>query len=112
MKNTIKRLRKQKWAAQKGRCYYCGQPMWETDADAFQREHGVTPGLAKKFQSTAEHLKARSEGGSDAAANIVAACLYCNRTRHSAHNPLDPLSYRRRVQTRLENGRWLRLRGM
>ncbi|SNS18430.1 HNH endonuclease [Antarctobacter heliothermus] len=112
MTKKIKKLRKQKWAAQKGRCYYCGQLMWEHDADAFQREHGVTRGLTQKFQCTAEHLTARSEGGGDVDDNIVAACLFCNRTRHAAKKPLDPRRYRRRVQARLEKGGWLRLNGL
>ncbi|MGP6087624.1 HNH endonuclease [Antarctobacter jejuensis] len=109
MKNKIKKLRRQKWAAQKGRCYYCGQPMWEDCADRFRRKHGVSHRFARLFQSTAEHLTARSAGGADTAGNIVAACLYCNQTRHAAKRPLDPENYRKRVMSRLERGAWTRL---
>lgn len=42
-------------------CFYCARPM---------------------TKPTAEHLKARHEGGPDTAKNIVAACSYCNHRRH------------------------------
>ena len=64
---------------QGGKCFYCGLRMW------LNSQKG--PSL---LRCTAEHLKARSEGGSDGPSNIVAACWHCNHTRHKCKHPLDP----------------------
>lgn len=56
--------------------------MWESDPESFARHHGISSATAKRFQCTAEHLVARQDGGKDTAANIVAACAYCNHGRH------------------------------
>jgi 5-methylcytosine-specific restriction endonuclease McrA len=58
----------------------------------------------------AEHLKARSEGGNDHPENIVAACQFCNQTRHKRKQPLAPEEYRRMIHRRLAQGRWHSLR--
>ncbi|WP_445944934.1 HNH endonuclease [Rhizobium sp. WSM1274] len=51
-------------------------------------------------------LKARCDGGRDTEENIVAACHYCNRTRHRKTRPKDAASYACFVRSRIEKGRW------
>jgi hypothetical protein len=63
-------------------------------------------GHARLFQATAEHLRARCDGGKHAAPNVVAACLYCNLHRHRRKRPLDPGVYQAYVLRRLANKRW------
>jgi hypothetical protein len=109
MATAIGKRRQAKMQGQGGLCHYCGQPMWTDDPDAFCATHGVPRRKARLFQCTAEHLRARSDGGSEGTTNIVAACLFCNQTRHKAKRPLDPPAYRSRVRRRLDAGRWLRL---
>lgn len=56
-------LRYQACRAQGGVCFYCLEPMGA--------------------EVTAEHLRARMDGGRDTRENIVAACRSCNHRRHS-----------------------------
>ncbi|MDU8911368.1 HNH endonuclease [Aestuariicoccus sp. MJ-SS9] len=91
---------------QGGRCYYCGLPMWSETPDGFRQSFGLTARQARLLQCTAEHLRARCEGGRDSEANIVAACRFCNRTRHEAAKPRDPEDYRARVRRRMGKGSW------
>ncbi len=98
-------------AQQHGRCFYCGRAMWEKDPEAFGWVFGVAPAAIPQLRCTAEHLKPRCEGGRNTVRNIVAACLYCNRTRHRAKAPLSPEAYRARVRDRIAAGKWLPLRG-
>lgn len=88
------------------RCWYCGFPMWHRDPTPFAQRHGLTVRLARRFCCTAEHLKARSDGGSDRSDNIVAACIYCNRMRHKRKVPRDPEDHRSHVARRVRLGRW------
>jgi hypothetical protein len=104
-------LRARKMAAQKERCYYCGQPMWHGDDAAFRARFKLSRRRAMLFQCTAEHLKPKCDGGKTGAANIVAACLFCNVTRHRARMPRSPDSYRKIVRRRLSCGRWQRVAG-
>lgn len=104
---ALKNIRRTKMLAQAGRCYYCDLPMWDDALDgcaAAECRHGRLP---KPLRCTAEHLLPRSEGGEDTADNIVAACLYCNRTRHRAKRPKSPEAYRAHVRRRMAKGRWL-----
>ncbi|MBM2576033.1 HNH endonuclease [Jannaschia sp. Os4] len=98
MPNLVE-TRRAKFRAQGGLCHYCGLPMWEGGSPA---PTGCPPGL----QCTAEHLLPRSEGGTSAPDNIVAACLHCNRTRHRAKVPRAPAAFKRRVAARMARGRW------
>ncbi|WP_376767606.1 HNH endonuclease signature motif containing protein [Rhizobium leguminosarum] len=61
---------------------------------------------AWELRCTAEHLKARRDGGRDIAGNIVAACQFCNGIRHRKKRPKDAASYANFVRSRLEQGRW------
>ncbi|WP_431693649.1 HNH endonuclease [Rhizobium giardinii] len=80
--------------------------MWETDPKSFSARFGLTDRAASLFRCTAEHLVARSDGGRDTEENIVAACHYCNRTRHRPKRPKDAASYACFVQSKIEKGRW------
>ena len=95
MSSRIAKHRHNAFQFQKGRCYYCDQPMVS----------------AKKKQSpnrcTAEHLSAKCCGGRDRASNIVAACQYCNQQRHAgkAFAP-KPAAWRKQVQAAIACGAW------
>lgn len=99
-------LRSRAFAAQDGRCYYCGAPMWLTDPDAFRTRFGCTRGQLPALRATAEHLQAVQDGGPTTAENIVAAHRICNWRRHRAKAPLPPDRYRARVARLLAQGRW------
>ncbi|MFO1142489.1 MAG: HNH endonuclease signature motif containing protein [Amaricoccus sp.] len=105
----IARQRAQMMRAQSGACYYCGQQTWLGDPAAFAGRHGISVKRSAAFQCTAEHLVPRSEGGPDAPDNIVAACRFCNQTRHRARQPLPPTAFKAKVARRLAAGRWQRL---
>lgn len=95
MPKQLVRSRQIAFNRQGGKCYYCGVSMWRCGA-------GQSPPL----QCTAEHLKARSEGGSDRPENIVAACAHCNRTRHKRKRPPEPPAYREEVRRRVQRRGW------
>lgn len=101
----ISTIRDRSFERQAGLCFYCEQPMWRADPDAFARQQGLSPATARWLQASAEHLHARRDGGGDAETNIVAACVYCNRHRHMARVPLSPTSFQRRVKSRLAAGK-------
>ena len=82
---------------QSGLCYYCALPMWEDAPDDFARIYKLTIADAMAFQCTAEHLKARCDGGRNSRKNIVAACLYCNQARHRSKEAPSPTDHRRNV---------------
>jgi hypothetical protein len=98
--------RRRKMQAQGARCYYCAQPIWAENADRFATQFGVSKRNAAKFQCTAEHLTPRSAGGTNDVGNIVAACRFCNLTRHKAKRPLAPKAFRAKVRRRVAVGRW------
>jgi len=74
--SRLAKLRRQAADRQGWRCFYCGRPMVD----------GAAPGTVRRRSlprlCTAEHLKARREGGPESAENIVAACWWCNSRRH------------------------------
>jgi len=100
MSNHLAHLRVLAFDAQQGRCYYCDHALWLPTSKA---EDKTKPA---RYCCTAEHLVAVSEGGRTTQDNIVAACFYCNTTRHRAVRPLPPPKYRVRVQGRLQRGLW------
>lgn len=93
--NQLLRSRQLAFNQQGGKCYYCGLPMVLSDQEG-----------PKHLRCTAEHLLARSEGGSDAPSNIVAACFYCNHKRHQRKNPPEPERYRAEIRKRVQKGGW------
>ena len=90
---------------QQGRCYYCDLPMWLDDQVVFARKHGMYTKNARQFRCTAEHLEARSGGGTINAVNIVAACFHCNTVRHRRRFPPTPEVWRS-IQGRRAVRRW------
>jgi 5-methylcytosine-specific restriction endonuclease McrA len=106
MATSIVSARTHAYRAQSGRCIYCGAPMWSRSPEQFAAAHGISLADALRFQLTAEHLTARSEGGRNSRPNIAAACLYCNRKRHERKAPPGPLAYQALVQKRISQGRW------
>jgi HNH endonuclease len=111
MASRVARVRASRMQAQAGCCYYCAQPMWTDSDEAFRGQFNMTTRRAALFQCTAEHLRPRCEGGATSAANIVAACRFCNMTRHRARKPKQPAAFRVFVQRRLAKGRWQRVHG-
>jgi hypothetical protein len=110
MSNKARRLRSAAFEAQSGRCFYCAQPMYLDDPKRFALCFGLTLGHARLFRCTAEHLLPAQNGGPMTAANIVAACLFCNSRRHRRRNVPNPEQYRTFIGKRLAAGRW-HLRG-
>jgi hypothetical protein len=80
--------------------------MWLDDPSEFTARYGIREKQAKRFACTAEHLLARQDGGKDVQGNIIAACHFCNSTRHRALTPLPPEKYRARVMKRMWRGKW------
>lgn len=100
MAGTLARLRRQAFAAQDGRCFYCCLPMWERNGRAFARRYGLTKRMTRCLRCTAEHLLARQDQGKDVKENIVAACSWCNQQRHrSSANAPDPRTWQEQVRT-------------
>jgi hypothetical protein len=101
-------LRRRAFEQQRGFCHYCGLPMWQDDEAAFAARLGLSARLTRLLRSTAEHLVARCDGGRDDDSNIVASCLWCNRTRHRgpARTARSPEEYGQHVRKRMAQGRW------
>lgn len=102
----IAKIRVQKYAEQGGLCFYCQQPMWESDPLKFAQSYKLSRKRLSWLRSTAEHLLPRQEGGADLPMNIVAACAYCNSHRHHCRMPRDPNAHTVLVRKRLNEGRW------
>lgn len=109
MPRKIDRLRLLAFERQQGRCHYCQQIMWLGEPGAFVRKHGCGARAAQQRRCTAEHLVARQDGGKDTAENVVAACRFCNATRHRRRRPLPAPAYRKLVRRRMRQGHWFQL---
>ncbi len=107
--SKVSKHRKSAFHHQNGHCCYCGFLMWQDSAEAFAAKHRISLAQAQQFQCTAEHLKARSEGGKNAANNIAAACKRCNQLRHKSKKAPSPETYQQLVQKRLAQGKWYSL---
>jgi hypothetical protein len=104
--NKLIRLRRSAFENQQGRCFYCKFRMWLNDpGEAFGNAKAPAK-VARKLRCTAEHLRPVSEGGKDEPSNVVAACWFCNSTRHRAKKALPPERYVQRVQRRVASRRW------
>lgn len=97
---NINVVRERAFLLQQGRCHYCKVLMIPV------ARVPLVPRCARLLAATAEHLRARSAGGTDVAANVVAACLYCNATRHRSKRPLDYERYLLRVRRRVASEQW------
>ncbi len=94
MGKSIVCLRARAFEDQRARCFYCNLPMWNWKPEAFAARWDITQRQTQQFRCTAEHLKARSEGGGNTRENIVAACWICNTRRHRRKRPPEPLRWR------------------
>jgi hypothetical protein len=106
MSKTLIKSRLKAFKLQQGRCIYCELPMWLDNPETFATKYKVHIKAVKIFQCTAEHLKAKKDGGQDVEGNIVAACFYCNHKRHQGKFPRDPISYKQHVTKRIGMGKW------
>lgn len=104
--SAIKKNRHQAFKSQLGLCFYCNQPMWEKNPNSFISKYGLKSSVVKHLQCTAEHLIPRSEGGNNSKQNIVAACRYCNSTRHMSKKVLNPENYKKFVLEKLKIKQW------
>ena len=108
--STLQTLRKRAAVRQSFLCYYCDAVMWLGDPVPYCERFGISRDRAERFRCTAEHLVAREDGGRNTAANIVAACVFCNRLRHrkscADEQAASPQRYRKRVQKILAGGGW------
>ena len=110
MPSSLAKHRRAAFARQNGRCHYCGFPMWLEDPSELSAPFGLSDHESARLQCTAEHLVARQDGGGDGADNIVAACLFCNATRHRLSPSPDATKYRHHVQRQLDTSGWHRKR--
>ena len=106
MSKSLSKLRARAYSAQGHRCFYCRCFMWLGSADAFCTQFRLKSGQVVGLQCTAEHLVARQDGGTDCRANVVAACRWCNRTRHARPKAMAVDRYSAHVARRVKQGRW------
>ncbi|SFD16161.1 HNH endonuclease [Pragia fontium] len=99
MPSKYVKLRVKAAIKQSFRCYYCNTVMWEYSISQPSK-------MNRLQQCTAEHLIPKSKKGRDIASNIVAACQFCNHTRHKAKKILPPDKYKEKVQRRIKQGKW------
>lgn len=109
MATTLQRYRARAFDRQQGSCFYCGLPIWLLDAQQFAQRYRLTQRQIGAFRCTAEHLRARCDGGTDTAVNVVAACQHCNSTRHRRKHAATPDRWRT-IQNRRSWARWTKLR--
>jgi hypothetical protein len=76
MPSRLVRHRQSAYIRQSRRCFYCQYPMWENNLESFAQAHNISTAQAKRLKCTAEHLKARKDGGKDAATK------YCRRVSY------------------------------
>jgi 5-methylcytosine-specific restriction endonuclease McrA len=108
MPSKLAKIRHTAYQNQHGHCHYCSSPMWLDDVATFAALFQLTTKQARLLQCTAEHLHARQDGGQDTAANIVAACWYCNTRRHKCRSAVpSPDVYRKRIRHQVQRGKWL-----
>lgn len=108
MSATIPKLRQSAFERQRHRCFYCSYLMWIENGERFARVHGLPLRFARHLRCTAEHVTPRRDHGENTAANIVAACLWCNRMRHQgrAHKAPDARAYKAQVSRFVALGKW------
>jgi hypothetical protein len=105
MKSKIVRLREAAAQRQAGRCFYRTFPMLVGTRETPIAEKAPAF-LVSRLKCTAEHLVPKADGGDTTAKNIVAACQYCNRTRHRSKKPRAYGAYQDYVRRRIGGGRW------
>ncbi|MFC6282877.1 MULTISPECIES: HNH endonuclease [Polaromonas] len=106
MTQKIAKARLRAYNRQGGLCHYCGKPMILAGGGAGICDKAVPRDFLRRMACTAEHLIAKRDGGTNAFTNIVAACRFCNSTRHARKTPLPPEKYKQLVLKRLRGGHW------
>lgn len=107
--NKLIKLRIRAFFAQRCRCIYCNLPIWEPAyKERFSEALGIPQILLPHLRSTAEHLFARQEGGTDSRFNIAAACHWCNWKRHAHRNDCapDPQHFLQEVRRAMKAKLW------
>ncbi|MGL4316766.1 MAG: HNH endonuclease [Pseudomonas sp.] len=102
----LQKHRQSAFTRQNGKCCYCGFAMWQDSPESFAKQQGISAKQARYFQCTAEHLRARQDGGGDSLSNIAAACIRCNHLRHARKMAMSPEQYLCHVQKRVKRGGW------
>jgi 5-methylcytosine-specific restriction endonuclease McrA len=97
VQTTLVKRRKAAFLAQQGLCFYCRCQMLPATQASRSDQFRIC---------TAEHLQARQDGGTDRQANLVAACWYCNHSRHTKFGGCSPSRYKRLVKQEVRKGGW------
>jgi hypothetical protein len=90
MNIKLQRFRRLAFIRQGCRCYCCNLPIWESDQDKFVALYKIGRRKSEFLKSTAEHLVAQQDGGTDLEENIAAACYWCNHMRHHSRSTSAP----------------------
>ena len=106
MSQSFKNKRVREFKSQNGRCYYLQIPMWLPNVTEHLFRSGITTKAMSRIHCTVEHMTARSDGGSDASENLVAACRFCNQTRHRQARSFNSKDFWERVMSRVRAGKW------
>lgn len=106
MSQSLVTKRARAFRSQKGKCFYCGIPMWHPSVTDHLFQSIIAEKAMSRIRCTTEHLQARCDGGSDATENLVAACHFCNQARHRRASPLGPIEFRKLVMKRVRAGKW------
>ena len=88
--DLLEKCRLRAFKRQPALCYHCGESMWEDAREAFASRHGISVDHARLRLCTAEHLKARREGGRTAPKSVITACRSCNSKRHRRRSRPSP----------------------
>ncbi len=107
-RKSLKTLRKIAFEAQRGKCYYCCQPMWTGDHEqiSFVRRYNLSKAQGRLLKCTGEHLLPHKHGGMADTKNIVAACQFCNARRHRRTAETSVSEFMALVRRRMIMGRW------
>jgi hypothetical protein len=108
MAKNLSSFRRRAFLQQGGCCFYCQQPIWEANAAVFAAKHKIPPRQVNWLRSTAEHVIALCDGGTDCTDNIVAACHWCNSRRHRGRQDRAPgaAAYCLWVRRMVAAGKW------
>ena len=106
MSHSLKKIRARAFDSQEGKCFYCKFPMWLVDPCVHPLWATTSARALHRLQCTAEHKVARMDGGSNTRRNVVAACRFCNHSRHRRRQPLSSKRFKKLVASRIRNGKW------
>ena len=100
------RLREISSQRQRGRCFYCQVLLAPARLETFAQRFQLSLAQVRGLQCTAEHLRARKNGGKDEPGNIVAACLKCNQSRHSHGRDSSPEEHKASIAKQIARKQW------